>query len=67
MSKIYKIEKDTIIECLDDIEKFLLTIERIQKDKNIEYTYQLEINPLKNPKRWEVELTLKQNEEIEIS
>ncbi len=35
MEKKYRIERSSIIEILDDIEKFLLTIDYIEKDKNI--------------------------------
>lgn len=63
MSKLYKIERDSIVEALDDIEKFLLTIERIQQDKpEINYYYDIKIIPLTEPRRWEVELTLEKNE-----
>lgn len=64
MEKHYKLEKGTIVEVLNDIEAFLLTLETIKKDKpELKYEYNIEINELKDPKRWEVKLDLKKDEQ----
>jgi len=62
MEKAYKIERDTVTEALDDIDNFFLTLEKLKKDKGITYTYSLDIRPLTNPKRWEVDLRISKDE-----
>lgn len=64
MEKTYSIKRNTIVDLLDDIEKFVLTIKQIHEDKpNLRYNYNIKIVPPAEDTEWSVVLTLSKHEQ----